>query len=74
MMIAVKKGFDPGMTTLFILMVMNNIDPNGVSICVMTRIFRGKITRKFGGFIKKSRIFREILPRKIWVMAQIETP
>ena len=27
MMIAVKKGFDPGMTTLFILMVMNNIDP-----------------------------------------------
>ena len=62
MMIAVKKGFDPGMTTLFILMVMNNIDPNGVSICVMTRIFQGKITQQlqqtntFFGFLSLQKI------------------
>ena len=44
----------------------------GVSICFMTRIFRGKITQKIQGLYKE--ILWEILPRKIWVMTQIETP
>ena len=39
----------------------------------MTRIFRGKITN-YGIFIKIFRIFGVILPRKIRVMTQIETP
>ena len=36
--------------------------------------FRVKLPEKFGIFVKKSRIFRVILPRKIQVMMQIETP
>ena len=37
---------------------------NGVSICVMNRTFRGKITRKIRDFFIKARIFWVILPRK----------
>ena len=54
--------------------LVDKYKPNGVSICVMTRIFRGKITRKIRDFYKETRIFRVILPRKIQAMTQIETP
>ena len=63
-----EKNFRPKLNQLLVIVLMVSQSAS------WPEFFGLKLLQKFGIFIKKSWNFRVILPRKIWVLTQIETP